>query len=126
MSREAKRSPNATIPPTRGVPVTTSDVDRIEVTQGLFVGGEGDLTVELREQIKASSPHLQLIARRTVERIRARYSIDDELFMARMAGGISTGLYEPSASELAEVAEYGAYVEGVRTWARGERAKLGL
>lgn len=85
-----------------------------------------DLTDELREQIKASSPHLQLIARRTVERIRARYSIDDELFMARMAGGISTGLHEPSASELAEVAEYGAYVEGVRTWARGERAKLGL
>jgi len=49
MSREAKRSPNATIPPTRGAPVTPSDVDMIEVTQGLFVGGEGDLTVEFAD-----------------------------------------------------------------------------
>lgn len=85
-----------------------------------------ELTPELKERIRAASPHLQLIARRIIDKIRSRYSIDDELFMARMAGGISTGLYEPTESELAEVAEYGAFVEGVRAWGRAERAKLGV
>lgn len=85
-----------------------------------------ELTPELREGIRAASPHAQLVAQRMIDKIRARYSIDDELFLARMAGGISTGLYEPTESELAEVAEYGAFVEGVRAWGRAERAKLGL
>lgn len=84
------------------------------------------LTPELREQIKASSPHAQLIAQRMIDKIRSKYSVDDELFMARMAGGISTGLYEPTPAEIQEVTEYGAYVESVRTWGRAERAKLGL
>lgn len=85
-----------------------------------------ELTPELRDRIKAASPHAQLIAQRMIDKIRAKYSIDDELFMARMAGGISTGLYEPTPAEIQEVTEYGAYVESVRTWGRAERAKLGL
>jgi hypothetical protein len=84
------------------------------------------LTPQLREAIKAASPHAQLIAERIIQQIRGRYTLDDELYYARLAGGISTGLYAPTPDEMAEVAEYGAFVEGVRQWGRDERAKLGL
>lgn len=46
MSREAKRTPDASNPPTRGAPITKSDSTVIEVTQGLHVGTAGDLVVE--------------------------------------------------------------------------------
>lgn len=45
---------------------------------------------------------------------------------ARIGVGAATGMYTPSASELAEMTEFGAFVEGVRNWGRAERAKLGL
>ena len=84
------------------------------------------LTPELREQLKAISPHYALIAERMVQKIRARYSIDDEMFFARIGVGAAAGMYAPTADELAEMQAFGEFVESVRQWGRVERAKLGL
>lgn len=84
------------------------------------------LTPELRGQIKASSVHAQFIAERMVQKIRARYSIDDEMFFARIGVGAATGMYTPSDAELADMQAFGEFVESVRQWGRTERAKLGL
>ena len=80
----------------------------------------------LREQIKAASPHSRLIGQRMIDTIRAAYSIDDEMYFARIGVGATLGMYVPTASEMEEMATFGAFVEGVREWGRSERAKLGL
>lgn len=80
----------------------------------------------LREQIKAASPVVRLIGQRMIDKIRASYSIDDEMFFARIGVGSATGLYTPSPDELQAMADFGEFVESVRQWGRDERAKLGL
>jgi phage gp36-like protein len=84
------------------------------------------LTEPLREAIKAASPHCQLISERVIERIRDRYTYDDELYFTRITIGQQMGLYQMTAAEVAEVQEFGAFVEAARQWGRDERAKLGL
>jgi len=84
------------------------------------------LTAELREQIKAASPHCQLISQRVIERIRERYSVDDELFFARIMIGSQAGLYTLEAGEMAEVEAFKDWVEAAREWGRAQRAGLGL
>jgi hypothetical protein len=80
----------------------------------------------LKEQIKAASPMVALIGKRMIDTIRATYSIDDEMYYARIGVGAATGLYSPSPAEMAELVAFGAFVEIVRQWGRDERAKLGL
>lgn len=82
------------------------------------------LTPELLAAIKYASPHVALISERVVKKIRDAYSIDDELFFARI--GSSTGIYTPTAGELSEKQVFSTFVESVRQWGRNERAKLGL
>jgi hypothetical protein len=84
------------------------------------------LTDELREDIKAKSPVVRLIADQMTRQIRSVYSLDDEMFFARIGVGAASGLYTPSQKEMAEMRDFGAFVEGVRAWGRAERAKLGL
>lgn len=84
------------------------------------------LTSELLERLKAASPHCALISERMVQKIRARYSIDDEMFFARIGVGAALGMYQPTPGELAEMQAFGKFVEAVRQWGRAERAKLGL
>lgn len=84
------------------------------------------LPPELREQIKAASPHAALISKRMIDKIRAVYSIDDEMFFARIGVGAATGMYEPTAGEMQAMADFGEFVESTREWGRAERAKLGL
>ena len=84
------------------------------------------LSPELREQIKAASPHAQLIAERMIQKIRAQYSIDDEMFFARIGVGAAAGMYTPTAGEMADMQAFGEFVESVRQWGRAERANLGL
>ena len=84
------------------------------------------LAPELRAQLKAISPHCALIAERMVQKIRARFSIDDEMFFARIGVGAAAGMYQPTPGELAEMQAFGEFVEAVRQWGRAERAKLGL
>ena len=84
------------------------------------------LTPELRERIKAESPHSQFVGERMVQKIRAQYSVDDEMFFARIGVGAATGMYTPTSDELQEMTVFGEFVESVRQWGRAERAKLGL
>lgn len=81
---------------------------------------------ELREKIKAASPHCQLIADRVIERIRAKYTADDELFYARILLGEQMGRYTMSPAEKAEVDAFIHHVEATREWGRQQRAEIGL
>ena len=85
-----------------------------------------DMTPELREQIKAASPHCALIAERVEARIRSKYSLSDEAYFARIGVGAALGVYEFEAGEQDEMLAFGAWVESARQWGRDERAKLGL
>jgi len=80
----------------------------------------------LLARIKAESRPVQLIAQAMLEKIRASYSIDDEMFFARIGVGAATGMYQPTPDEMQEMTVFGEFVESVRHWGRTERAKLGL
>jgi hypothetical protein len=84
------------------------------------------LTPELREAIKAASPHCQLITERMQDQIRARYTAEDEMYFARIGGGAALGVYQFESGEKERLLAYGAHIESVRQWGRAERAKLGL
>ena len=84
------------------------------------------LAADVREQIKAVSPHVALIAQRMAQMIRDAYSLDDEMYFARIGVGAATGMYTPTSGELQEMTVFGEHVESVRQWGRAERAKLGL
>lgn len=84
------------------------------------------LTDSLKEQIKAASPHVSLIAERMLQKIRAAYTPEDEMYFARISIGVLSGQYVFETGEQAAVAAYGAHVEGVREWGRTQRAALGL
>ena len=80
----------------------------------------------LREQIKAASPHVKLIGQNMIDKIRSSYSIDDEMYFARIGIGAATGMYSPTQDEMQAMTVFGEFVESVRHWGRTERAKLGL
>ncbi len=79
-----------------------------------------------REAIKAASPHVKLINQRMIDKIRDRYSIDDEMYFARIGVGAATGMYTFQAGEQEAMMEFGLFVEEVRQWGRDQRAALGL
>lgn len=81
---------------------------------------------DLKEQIKAASPVVTLISKNMIAKIRARYSLDDEMYFARIGVGAAKGMYTPTPNELQEMAVFGEFCEAVRQWGRAERAKLGL
>ena len=80
----------------------------------------------LREQIKAASPMVRLIGQRMIDQIRESYTIDDEMYFARIGVGAATGLYTPTSDEMQALTVFGEFVEAMRQWGRDERAKLGL
>ena len=84
------------------------------------------LTDSLRNQIKAASAHVDLIAERIIQKIREKYTPEDEMYFARISVGDLRGQYTFEPGEEQAVTSYGAFVEGVREWGRAERAKLGL
>ena len=84
------------------------------------------LTPQLKSAIKAVSPHVALVSERMIQKIRGAYTIDDEMFFARIGVGAATGMYTPTDGEMADMQAFGEFVEGVRQWGRDERAKLGL
>jgi hypothetical protein len=71
------------------------------------------LPVDVRDTIRAASPHVRLIDQRVVDKIRELYSINDEIKLLRIA---------PSA----ETTAWNDHVEACRAWGRAEKAKLGL
>lgn len=84
------------------------------------------LDSELRAAIKSASPHCSLISARMIDQIRGAYSIDEEMYFARIGVGAATGLYSPTSDEMQELTVFVEFVEAVREWGRGEREKLGL
>lgn len=84
------------------------------------------LTTELREAIKAASPHCQLIRERIEAKIRDKYSLSDEQYFSRIASGAALGLYTFETGEAEALQAFGAYVESVRQWGREQRQQLGL
>lgn len=85
-----------------------------------------NLSDELKEQIRAASPHVRLIHSRMQDRIRLRYSAEDEMKFSRIGVGQALGQYQMSAKEAQALKDFGAYLEECRQWAKAERAKLGL
>lgn len=76
---------------------------------------------ELCEEIRKHSPHIRLIDERVVERIRKRYTQNDELKFARL------GWRGDNPSDVQQELEaYDSFVEAARQWGREEKAKLGL
>ncbi|HQR84481.1 MAG: hypothetical protein B7Y05_03930 [Polynucleobacter sp. 24-46-87] len=71
------------------------------------------LTPELKAQISANSPSIELINQLVVEKIAKKYSVNDEIKLLRT---------QPSP----QFDEYNAYVESCRAWGRNEKALLGL
>ena len=84
------------------------------------------LTTELREAIKAASPHCALIHERMEAKIRDKYSLSDEQYFSRIASGAALGLYTFETGEAEALQAFGAYVESVRQWGREQRGQLGL
>lgn len=68
---------------------------------------------ELREQIKAASPHVWLINERVRDKIAEAYPLHEEIKLLRTA---------PSA----EFEAYNAHAEACREWGRAQKALLGL
>lgn len=104
------------LPDTDALPDQPIEIDVVPVA----------LTDELRDQIKAASPHVQLINDRIKARIRERYDAEDEMYFARISIGAIIGQYTMEPGEAVRVAEYGVFVEGVRQWGRDEKAAMGL
>jgi hypothetical protein len=71
------------------------------------------LPAELREEICKTSPHVRLINARVVEKIRAEYSLEDEIKLLRTA---------PSD----EAVRWNEFVESCVAWGCDEKARLGL
>lgn len=84
------------------------------------------LTPELRAQIKAASVHCDLIAQRVEDKIRSRYTLNDEQYFARIASGAALGIYIFEPGEHDALVAFGEHVEACRQWGRTERAQLGL
>lgn len=85
-----------------------------------------ELTDALREQIKAASRPVQMIADEMQRRIRSAYSLEDEQYFSRIGVGAALGVYEFQAGEQAALLAFGAHVEAVRQWGKAKRAELGL
>lgn len=85
-----------------------------------------EVTDSLRNLIKAHSPHCKLIADRVIEQIRARYSVDEEQYYARIGLGVALNIYEFQPGERDALLQFGNYVEQCRQWGRDQRGKLGF
>jgi hypothetical protein len=85
-----------------------------------------ELSAELRATIKSTSPHCQLIHQRMDDQIRAKYSLSEEQYFARIGVGVALGVYIFEPGEEAELLAFGDFVENVRQWGRDQRAGLGL
>lgn len=84
------------------------------------------LTDALRAELKSTNSICRLIDQQIRAKIRERYDAEDEMYLTRISVGALMGAYVFQAGEQEAVIEYGAYVEGVRAWAREQRAELGL
>ena len=74
------------------------------------------LTDELRAEIKAVSPHVKLINARVVEKIRGKYSVNDEFKMLRIEAN----------GEQVKSKKYFDHVDACIAWGAAEKGRIGL
>ena len=84
------------------------------------------VTAALREQIKLNSPQCKLISSRMVEKIREKYSLEDEQYFARIGVGVALGAYTFQPGEQEALLAFGTFIESIRQWGKSERSNLGL
>ena len=84
------------------------------------------MTDDLRETIKANSRAVQLITDEVQQRIRSKYSLEDEQYFARIGVGVALGAYAFLAGEQEALLAFGTYVEECRQYGKAKRAELGL
>lgn len=84
------------------------------------------MTDELRAALKTVNPWCKLVDQQIRAKIRERYDAEDEMYLTRISVGALMGAYTFLPGEQQAVADYGTHVEGIRDWARNERAKVGL
>ena len=84
------------------------------------------LTNELREQIKLASPICQLIEATVVDQIRKKYSLNDELYFARISVGALKSTYQLRSGESEILDQYQLDVETARAWGEQSRSAIGL
>lgn len=87
---------------------------------------EATVSNDLRETIKANSRACQLIDMAMQDKIRERYSAEDEMYFSRIGTGKALGMYEFQSGEQEALIAYGQYVESVRQWGREQRRAIGL
>lgn len=80
----------------------------------------------LKSVIRANSAAIKRIDQEVINLIRSRYSIDEELYLARIAIGSQAGLYELEPTEGDAILAFGNWAEECRAWGRAERAKFGV
>jgi hypothetical protein len=80
----------------------------------------------LRETIRTASPHAKFISQQMIDKIRSRYTIDDEMYFARIGVGAASGMYTFQEGEQEAMMEFSLFVEEVRQWGRDQRSALGL
>lgn len=85
-----------------------------------------EITDELKTKLRKESAHLQLIDKQFTEKLRKKYSLEDEIYFSRIAISFLMGKYVFEDDEMGLLSEYQIFVEDLRQWARKERAKLGL
>lgn len=117
---------------------TLADTTYVSIPEGAMLPGDQPaeisasivnpavLTDSLKNEIRAASPHCKLISQRMIDMIRSSYTIDDEMYFARIGVGAAAGLYVPTESEMSEMTVFGEFVESVREWGRLQRAGFGL
>lgn len=75
------------------------------------------LTDDLKASIKDASPHVRLIRQKVVDKIREKYSLNDELKI------MSLYFVNPEDPIIQECSDYKV---SCRAWGQAEKAKIGL
>ena len=87
---------------------------------------EVSLTLELKEQLKLVSRAYQLINIELQNKLRDKYSLNDEQYFARIGVGKALGLYTFEPGEEEALKEFGLFVEKLRQEARLQKELIGL
>ena len=76
---------------------------------------------KLKEQLRSISPHWQRYKERVIEKIREKYSLDDELNIIH-----TRNLGTKTTDDKAKISEYDNYVQSVKDYYAKYKANLGI
>ena len=79
------------------------------------------LTAELKEKLRKNSSHWQRYKERVIEKIREKYSLDDELNIIH-----TKNLGTKTTDDKAKISEYDNYVQSVKDYYAKYKANLGI